>query len=43
MTEKSVIVRFTAFEVPPPGVGVTTVIAAVPLVAISAAVIAAVN
>lgn len=43
MTEKSVMVRFTALVVPPPGVGVTTVIAAVPEVAISAAVIAAVS
>lgn len=43
VTEKSVIVRFTALVVPPPGVGVTTVIAAVPEVVRSAAVIAAVN
>ena len=43
VTEKSVMVRFTAVVVPPPGVGVTTVIAAVPDAAISAAVIAAVN
>lgn len=37
------MVRFTAPVVPPPGVGVTTVIAAVPPAAISAAVIAAVS
>jgi hypothetical protein len=43
VTLKSVIVRVSEFEVPPPGVGFTTVIAAVPLVEISAAVIAAVN
>ena len=43
VTEKSVMVRFTPLVVPPPGVGVTTVIAAVPDAAISATVIAAVN
>ena len=43
VTLKSVIVNVNAFEVPPPGVGFTTVIAAVPLVAMSVAVIAAVN
>ena len=42
-TLKSVIVNVNAFDVPPPGVGFTTVIAAVPDEAISAAVIAAVN
>jgi hypothetical protein len=43
LTLKSVIVNVNAFDVPPPGVGFTTVIAAVPDEAISAAVIAAVN
>jgi hypothetical protein len=43
VTEKSVIVKLIAAVVPPPGVGVNTVIAAVPEVAMSAAVIAAVN
>jgi hypothetical protein len=43
VTEKSVIVKLIAEVVPPPGVGVKTVIAAVPEVAMSAAVIAAVN
>jgi len=42
-TLKSVIVNVNAFDVPPPGVGFTTVIAAVPELAMSAAVIAAVN
>ena len=37
------IAKATAFEVPPPGVGVNTVTVAVPAVARSAAVIAAVN
>lgn len=43
LTLKSVIVNVNEFDVPPPGVGFTTVIAAVPLAAISAAVIAAVS
>ena len=43
VTEKSVIVKLIAAVVPPPGVGVNTVIAAVPEVVMSAAVIAAVN
>lgn len=43
LTLKSVIVNVSAFDVPPPGVGFTTVIAAVPDAAISAAVIAAIN
>jgi len=43
VTLKSVIVNVSAFDVPPPGVGFTTVIAAVPELAMSAAVIAAVN
>ena len=43
LTLKSVIVNVRELEVPPPGVGFTTVIAAVPDVAMSAAVIAAVN
>jgi hypothetical protein len=43
VTLKSVIVKFNEFDVPPPGVGFTTVIAAVPDAAMSAAVIAAVN
>ena len=42
-TLKSVIVNVNEFDVPPPGVGFKTVIAAVPELAISAAVIAAVN
>ena len=37
------IVKVRALEVPPPGVGLNTVTEAVPAVAISAAVIAAVN
>lgn len=43
LTLKSVMVNVSEFDVPPPGVGFTTVIAAVPLAAMSAAVIAAVN
>lgn len=43
VTLKSVIVRVSEFDVPPPGVGFTTVIAAVPAPAMSAAVIAAVS
>jgi hypothetical protein len=43
LTLKSVIVSVNEFDVPPPGVGFTTVIAAVPELAMSAAVIAAVN
>lgn len=43
VTLKSVIVSVSEFEVPPPGVGFTTVIAAVPFDAMSAAVIAAVS
>jgi hypothetical protein len=43
VTEKSVIVNVSALEVPPPGVGFTTVMAAVPTAAMSAAVMAAVN
>jgi hypothetical protein len=43
VTEKSVIVKLIAAVVPPPGVGVNTVIAAVPPVEMSAAVIAAVK
>ncbi len=43
VTEKSVIVNVSAFDVPPPGVGFTTVTAAVPAAATSAAVMAAVN
>jgi hypothetical protein len=43
LTLKSVIVNVNEFDVPPPGVGFTTVIAAVPELAMSAAVIAAVN
>jgi hypothetical protein len=43
LTLKSVIVNVSELEVPPPGVGFTTVIAAVPELAISAAVIAAVS
>jgi len=42
-TLKSVTVKLTELEVPPPGVGFTTVTAAVPALAISAAVIAAVS
>lgn len=42
-TPKSVMVNVSEFDVPPPGVGFTTVIAAVPAAAMSAAVIAAVN
>lgn len=42
-TLKSVTVKLTELEVPPPGVGFTTVTAAVPAFAISAAVIAAVS
>ena len=42
-TLKSVIVNVSEFEVPPPGVGFKTVIAAVPELAMSAAVIVAVN
>ena len=37
------IVKASAFEVPPPGAGFTTVTCAVPAVAMSAAVMAAVN
>jgi hypothetical protein len=43
LTEKSVIVNVSAFDVPPPGVGFTTVTDAVPMLAISTAVIAAVT
>lgn len=43
LTLKSVIVNVREFDVPPAGAGFTTVIAAVPELAISAAVIAAVN
>ena len=43
LTLKSVIVNVNEFDVPPPGVGFRTVIAAVPALAMSAAVIAAVN
>lgn len=43
VTEKSVMVNVSAFDVPPPGVGFTTVTAAVPAAATSAAVMDAVN
>ena len=43
LTLKSVIVNVSEFDAPPPGVGFTTVTAAVPELAMSAAVIAAVN
>jgi hypothetical protein len=43
LTLKSAIVNVNEFDVPPPGVGFKTVIAAVPELAMSAAVIAAVN
>jgi hypothetical protein len=43
LTVKSVIVNVSAFDVPPPGVGFTTVTAAVPEAAISLAEIIAVN
>ena len=43
ITEKSVIVTVSEFDVPPPGAGLTTVTAAVPEMAMSLAVIAAVN